>query len=305
METRSALGALDRGGPAPALWAALACAVGIVITGVVALLVPAAHRGDAGTLRGFVALNRPRLTPLADLLAHSVDPAPYALAGLALVAVALLRRRPRMAIVIAAALVATVVTCEVLKPLLSNVRQAQWFGDSSLGGASWPSGHAAGAMCVALCTVLVSPRWLRALTAAAGTALAVGVSFSILVLAWHFPSDVLGGFLVAALWVALGIAYLRARESAPRAARAALPARSTRAPTPTPTPPPAPAPAVSLAAPVMLAAIAAGGVALAVVLRPEAVATFAAAHKPFLVGASAIAALAWTLASGLALALRR
>jgi len=206
-----------------------------------------------------------------------------------------------MAIVIAAALVATVVTCEVLKPLLSNVRQAQWFGDSSLGGASWPSGHAAGAMCVALCTVLVSPRWLRALTAAAGTALAVGVSFSILVLAWHFPSDVLGGFLVAALWVALGVAYLRARESAPGAERAALPAPSTRAPAPTPPL----APAVSLAAPVMLAAIAAGGVALAVVLRPEAVATFAAAHKPFLVGASAIAALAWTLASGLALALRR
>ena len=283
MAIRRLLGALDRGGPGPALRAALACAVGVLITGVVALLVPVARRGDAGTLQGFVALNRPRLTPFADLLAHSVDPVPYAVAGLALIGVALVRRRPWMAVVVAGVLVATVVTCEVLKPLLGDVRQAQWFGGSSVGAASWPSGHAAGAMAVALSAVLVCPGRWRALAAAAGSALAVGVSFSILVLAWHFPSDVLGGFLVAAFWMALGIAYLRTREVSGRPATHA----------------------VSLAAPVTLAALAAGGVALALVLRPDAVVDFAAAHKPFLVGASAIAALAWSLASGLALALRR
>jgi hypothetical protein len=192
-----------------------------------------------------------------------------------------------MAVVVAGILIATVITCELLKPLLSDVRDAQLFGDSTVGGASWPSGHAAGAMALALCAVLVSPRRLRALAAAAGTALAIGVSFSILVLAWHFPSDVLGGFLVAAFWIALGIAFLRTREGVPRRER--MPARE----------------AVSLAAPVMLAALAAGGLALTVVLRPDAAVTFAAAHKPFLVGALAIAGLAWTLASGLALALRR
>jgi membrane-associated phospholipid phosphatase len=289
MHVRRWLGGLDRAGPKPALWAALACTLGLAVTGVVALLVPAARAGDAGTLRGFVALNRPHLTPLADVLAHSVDALPYVLAGLVLMAVALLRRRPWMALVIAVAMVASVLTCEVLKPLLADIRQMQWFGDSSVGAASWPSGHAAGAMCLALCAVLVSPRRLRPLAAAAGSALAVGVSFSILMLAWHFPSDVLGGFLAAAFWVALGIAALRALGDGRRQAVSARPM----------------APAESLLAPLVPAAIAVAGVAAAALLHPEAVTSFATEHKQFVLGAFVIAAMAWALASGLAVALRR
>ena len=63
-------------------------------------------------------------------------------------------------------------------------------------------------MMLALCAVLVSPRRLRPLVALLGTALAVGVSYSILVLGWHFPSDVLGGFLVAGGWTSLTLAGL-------------------------------------------------------------------------------------------------
>jgi len=33
-----------------------------------------------------------------------------------------------------------------------------------------------------------------------------------LILAWHMPSDVLGGYLVAALWTALAVAALRAAD---------------------------------------------------------------------------------------------
>ncbi|HEV3229501.1 MAG TPA: phosphatase PAP2 family protein [Solirubrobacteraceae bacterium] len=289
MHLRRWLGSLDRGGPRPALRAALACAVGLVATGVVALLVPVARAGDAGTLRGFVALNRPRLTPLADLVAHSVDALPYAVAGLVLVSVALARRRPWMALVIAVAMPASVLTCELLKPLLSDIRHIQWFGGSSVGEASWPSGHAAGAMCLALCAVLVSPRRLRPFAVAAGSALAVGVSFSILMLVWHFPSDVLGGFLVAALWVALGIAALRALDDGRRQQV------SIRQPEPL----------GSLLAPLVPAAVAAGGLAAAALLHPEAVTSFATEHKPFVLGAFIIAAMAWALASGLAVALRR
>ena len=41
---------------------------------------------------------------------------------------------------------------------------------------------------------------------------AVEVGLSLLILAWHMPSDVLGGYLVAVLWMAVAIACLRAAE---------------------------------------------------------------------------------------------
>ena len=74
-------------------------------------------------------------------------------------------------------------------------RASSW--DSADRCASWPSGHATAAMSFALCAVLAAPARLRPLVAAVGAAFAVAVCYSFLALAWHYPSDVLGGFLVA------------------------------------------------------------------------------------------------------------
>jgi membrane-associated phospholipid phosphatase len=227
---------------------------------------------------------------VADVLAQSVNPLPLAIAGLALVAVAVARQRPRVALTVIVVLAASVLTSELLKPLLADTRPREWFGDFSVGGASWPSGHATSSMCLALCAVVVAPRRQRPLAAAVGTALAVGVSFSILVLGWHFPSDVLGGYLVAGTWAALGIAGLRALEQRQRQPRSA--ARGA-------------IPAGSMLAPVKLAGVGAASVAALAIVRPETVATFASGHPSFVAGALAIAALAWVLTSGLALAMRR
>jgi hypothetical protein len=60
--------------------------------------------------------------------------------------------------------------------------------------------------------VLVAPAAMRAATALAGGAFAVAVGYAVLVLKWHFPSDVIGGFLVAGTWAALALAGLRAVE---------------------------------------------------------------------------------------------
>jgi hypothetical protein len=68
--------------------------------------------------------------------------------------------------------------------------------------------------------VMVSPARLRAVVAALGAVLAIAVGFSLLVLAWHMPSDVFGGYLVGALWVALALAALAASERQPHVRRA-------------------------------------------------------------------------------------
>ena len=63
-----------------------------------------------------------------------------------------------------------------------------------------------------LSALLVTPRRLRPLVAVIGALFVIAVSVSLLILAWHMPSDVLGGYLVATLWAALAVAALRALD---------------------------------------------------------------------------------------------
>jgi hypothetical protein len=75
-------------------------------------------------------------------------------------------------------------------------------------------------MSVALAAVLVSPgRWRAAVATGAG-AYVIGVCTSILVLGWHFPSDVLGGLLVASGFFFCAVAALHAVSAPSRAAAA-------------------------------------------------------------------------------------
>ena len=56
--------------------------------------------------------------------------------------------------------------------------------------------------------------------------LTAAVGFSVMVLSWHYPSDVLGGLLVVGAWAFAIIAFMRFRED--RAAAVSDPSRSPR-----------------------------------------------------------------------------
>lgn len=270
----------------PLLWA-LTCALALALTGLLAALVPVVHVHDSATLQGFVVLDQPRVAPVADFVAHLADPLPYALIGLALAAVAAARRRLSVALAIPPLLVATEVTTQLLKQLLAHPRFDEWLGASQIPAASWPSGHATAAMTLALCAVIAAPAALRPLAAFAGGAFAIAVSYAILVLGWHFPSDVLGGYLVAGMWMSLAVASLswleRRRPREEGEAARPIPVRVVGVPA------------------------AAGGLAAAAVIvltRPEVVRVHALNRPTFVVGALAIAALAVGMAAGLSRALR-
>jgi hypothetical protein len=148
-------------------------------------------------------------------------------------------------------------------------------------------------MALALCAVLAVPPRLRPAVAAMGAAFAVAVSYSFLTLSWHYPSDVFGGFLVAAVWTLLGVALLfalRARFADNRVA--ADPSHR-------------PSIGEALAPPAMAMM---GMVALATALvlaRPRAVTSYVEVHTTFVVGAGAIAAAGLLMATGVMLAVRR
>jgi membrane-associated phospholipid phosphatase len=145
-------------------------------------------------------------------------------------------------------------------------------------------------MALALCAVLVAPPRRRPVMAAGAAAVVVAVAYSLMTLAWHYPSDVLGGFLVAGTWTLAAGAVLRA-------AGARWPARTGREA------------AVrlghALAPTAVTGLLGAGAVAALVVLRPAQAVAFAQSHTTFVAAAAAVAGLAAALVAGLALALRR
>ncbi len=275
--------------PGPPFLLALACLVGLAVTGVLALLLPGAGVRDGQTLQGFVELNRPQLTPFVSDVAHLADPRPYGLIGLGLMCVAIARGRLRLALAIPFVLVAAGATTTILKPLLATDRPEDWLGAGQIAAASWPSGHASASMTLGLLAVLVMPPRLRPTAAAAGGAFAICVSYAILVLGWHFPSDVVGGFFNASMWVLLAVAALawaeaRRPERRPRWA-------TLREGRPRP---------VDRIGPLALGAGAAAMVAAVSIGRPGQVARFVLERPTWTAGAIVIAGLAALLATLLA-----
>lgn len=218
MPSAQPLARVRRPGAGGALGIAGLCVLAMVLLWVVAELVPPMHLRDAVLLRNFTNLEGPQVDSVANFLLKLLEPLLLTIWGIALVLVAIARDRPRVAVAVAVVMGFAPLTADRLKPLLahSNARA----GTIHLGPASFPSGHSTAALALVLCAVLVAPARLRPLVAVIGAAFALAVGCALLILAWHMPSDVLGGYLLAALWMALAIAGLRAAERRWPAARA-------------------------------------------------------------------------------------
>jgi membrane-associated phospholipid phosphatase len=199
-----------RPGAAGALRIAGACALALSLVWMVAELIPAAQVRDAILLRHFTLFSGPHVDAAAKFTLHLLSPLPLAAWGLALALFALARGRRREAGAVALVVALAPLSADMLKPLLAHPHISA--GTVHISPASWPSGHATAALALALCAVFVAPRRARPLVAVAGAAFALAVGFALLVRAWHMPSDVLGGYLMASLWVALAVAALRTAE---------------------------------------------------------------------------------------------
>ncbi len=202
--------AARRGVHAPLLLAG-GCVAGLALTWVLAALVPLTHVHDAVVLYDFTRLDRPIVEVPAKLLLALLEPAFFVVWGIALAGIAISRGRPRVGLAVVLVLVLAPLSAELLKPLVAH-SHAQVV-PLYITGASWPSGHATAVTALVWCAVLVSAPARRRAVAIGGIVLAAAVGCSLLILAWHMPSDVLGGYLLGTLWAALAIAALRAAGS--------------------------------------------------------------------------------------------
>ena len=190
------------------LLAAAACLLGFAAVIACVHAIAPVGRLDATALHGLEALDGP-VSWIGDPLLHSADPLPLAVILAALLAWgwALGRRRETvaaLALVVGANLIGL-----ALKVALAHPRYYPILGTEQVGDDAYPSGHATSAMSIALAALLVAPARLRVVVAYGAAAYVIAVSTSLVVLGWHFPSDVLGGLLLATCFFFGTVAAMR------------------------------------------------------------------------------------------------
>jgi membrane-associated phospholipid phosphatase len=225
--------------------------------------VEALRAADLRVLEGFMGLGPLPLAEHTYRLVNLFDPAPFAVLVVGVVAASWLMDRLPIGLLAAGAMVGSAVTSQILKDVLAVQRGfplGHWMGPEA-----WPSGHSTAVMSFALALVLIAPPNRRWLAAAVGAILTVTTVYGILINGWHYPSDVIGGLLVATFWASLAVIPLRSRER------------------------------VSRRAPVIAGAVLAFVGLLVVASRPGAAASYAVDNTTFVVGALAIAFAALAL----------
>lgn len=177
------------------------------------------ERLDARLLGKLAAHGQTAAGDLADGLARLADPLPLLVLLACACAVAFWRGRPRQALAAVAVVAGANVTTQILKVLLSHPRYQPSLGAFQVSSSAFPSGHATAAASIVVAWLFVVPSRLRWLVALVGAGFFFAVGCSVVVLDWHYPSDVAGGLLVAAGWGFAALAALRAFDGRDRRPR--------------------------------------------------------------------------------------
>jgi membrane-associated phospholipid phosphatase len=200
-----------------ALFAAIACALAIAPLAVIAYAWgPFQHvdlrillhlRREEGPIHGLAEV----LVDLGDLAALLV-----LLGTICVIGLRLGRRREVLAAIVVVA--GANLTTQLLKTTLEHARHKAFEHGVELPWPnSFPSGHTTAAASIAVALLLVVPAAHRLAAAVAGATLTAAVGLSVVILGWHYPSDVLGGLLVVGTWGFAALAWLRIRGGRDRA----------------------------------------------------------------------------------------
>jgi membrane-associated phospholipid phosphatase len=150
---------------------------------------------------------------LAAALVNLGDLASLVIIGAVIVAIGLHFGRRREVIAAAVLVVGANLTTQGLKAALEHVRyRVAEHGFELPWANSFPSGHTTAAATLAVGLLFVVPARHRLAAAVVGFLLTAAVGFSVMVLSWHYPSDVLGGLLVVGAWAFAILAVMRFRE---------------------------------------------------------------------------------------------
>ena len=185
----------------------LVAVVGVVVFRLLGTRTTAGRHFDVGAIQGGLAVGGRALNS-SNAVLTAVSLVSFVLIGGLLVGTSLLRRRFDLAVAVAVTLAGSFGTTELLK---SRLHRRDGVPDQLARG--FPSGHSTVALALGLSFVLVTPAGRRRVVAAAAALYSAGIGVALVFYAWHFPSDVGGGFCVATAWAA-GAAQLARRPLA-------------------------------------------------------------------------------------------
>jgi membrane-associated phospholipid phosphatase len=199
------------------LFAAAGCLGALVVVAFFAHKVGRAVYLDATVLDDLSAPHEGLRFGLATVVARLADPVPLLLLTIAVAILGWRWGRRREVLAAVAVVIGANLTTQVLKHLFEHHRYQDFLGVEQPWDNAFPSGHTTAAVAVSIALLLVVPPRLlpRATVIAASFSAAVGLS--LVVIEWHYPSDVIGGFLVASAWGLAALAWLRYRGDRERA----------------------------------------------------------------------------------------
>ena len=197
--------------------ASVACAAALALLAAVVFGLDGVQRLDSQLLGKLMTPTGDAAGPIVNTVARFADPLYLALLLALACGIALQRARTIDAVAAVTVVVGANVTTQVLKGLLTHPRiQPHLVNNEILPTNMFPSGHATAAASIAIAfAFVVSSEW-RPAVATLGFFYVAAVDICVLILAWHFPSDVLAGTLVACGWgfaVLAGRRYLEARSA--------------------------------------------------------------------------------------------
>ncbi len=191
---------------------AVAATIGVLLLYAVSVLTPFGQLLGDLILTGRPTEDPDRIAAARDVLGV-VSVTTLALAGLAIAAIAVLRRRPWLAIAVLVAIVGANLTTQVLKRLvLPRPNLTPDLPQVYLN--SYPSGHATVVAVLALALLVVVPARLRPPVALVGVIGFALTGTSTIIAGWHRMEDVVGAGLVALAWVAATAAIVVRRRGA-------------------------------------------------------------------------------------------
>jgi membrane-associated phospholipid phosphatase len=200
-----------------ALLAAIACALAIAPLAVMAYSWGPFQHVD---LRGFIHLRHDEgpIHAFATVFVNFGDLASLVVFLAVACAIGLRYARRREVIGAIVVVVGANLTTQLLKTTLEHARHKAFEHGVELPWPnSFPSGHTTAAASIAVALLLVAPATHRLVAAVLGLGLTAAVGFSVVVLGWHYPSDVLGGLLVVGAWSFAVLAWLGSRRGPDRA----------------------------------------------------------------------------------------
>jgi membrane-associated phospholipid phosphatase len=149
---------------------------------------------------------------LASLLAHFGEPLPQLLLLAGVIAIGVRRRLAQRAVASVIVVAGANLTTQILKGALTAHRYQTVPGFVPVDNNAFPSGHTTTMAALTFAFLLVVPARWRLSIAIIGSVLTVLVGIAMVILHSHWPTDTIGGMLVAGIWGFAAVAVLKATE---------------------------------------------------------------------------------------------